>query len=915
MTGPASARLESKRLRGQTAAIRSALALCLCLWTLSPQSSGLASGLAQKRPVRGFEFSALPDLPDPIGFGGPLVGVHGEALIVAGGANFPVPLTEGGAKVWHDEVFVLVPGAKAWISSGTLPRPLAYAATATTSRGVVCVGGSDAEAVYADSFLMTWDPRAGEVKCAPLPPFPVPSAFGSAEAIGDRVFVLAGKKSKDDADLAGAAWHIDLAAPVPAWSPMAPMPGPARFKVVTAVQRGPRGIERESNLAATRLYGFSGSAVRPAGAPHGIEHFTDGYRYSPESNAWTRVADLPALVDPRGLDPEGAFAGQRWPINAGAAHGYGERSILTFSGTTGRYIFGPGGELTPPAERPFFAPRVLRYDTLNDSWTEAGPMPEGVVTTRTAYWNERIVIPSGEVKPGVRTPKVQSLAASAPGAAKEGQPMDPKLSKLDYIVLGLYLLFMVAIGAHFARRETTTEEFFLGGRRIPWWAAGLSIFGTQLSAITFMAIPATAYGTDWRRFVGQLMVLPVFVLVIAFFLPVFRRLNVTTAYEFLELRFSRTVRLCASGLFILFQLGRMGIVLFLPAIALSAVTGVDTYACIAFMGVLATVYTALGGISAVIWTDVLQVVVLIGGATVCLFVAVSGAGGLGAALDAARDADKLAVFDWRWGTSEMAGWVLIVGFFFTNLVPYATDQTVVQRYLTTRNEKEAAKSLWLNFAITVPTGLLFFGLGTALWAYFDVNPVKASLLPAQPDQLVPWFVVSELPSGVAGLLIAGILAAAMSSLDSSMNSISTAIVNDFLPGTRDHTGTGRGHRLDFVRGLTVALGVLGTLAAMFLATFEVKYLFDAFQRVIGLLGGGVAGVFVLAIFTRTTNATGALWGLAIGGALTVTVALTTDVNFLLYAGIGTAGCILAGSLISHATGGNQKDLTGLLGTE
>lgn len=557
-----------------------------------------------------------------------------------------------------------------------------------------------------------------------------------------------------------------------------------------------------------------------------------------------------------------------------------------------------------------FAPRVLRYDTVDDTWNEAGSMPVGVVTTRAVYWDGKIVIPSGEVKPGVRTPKVQGLVAPAPG---NGAVAAPRLSNLDYAVLGLYLLLMVAIGAYFARRETTTEEFFLGGRRIPWWAAGLSIFGTQLSAITFMAIPATAYGSDWRRFAGQLMVLPVFVVVIACFLPLFRRLNVTTAYEFLELRFSRSVRLCASGLFILFQLGRMGIVVFLPAIALSAVTGVDTYLCIGLMGVLATIYTALGGISAVIWTDVLQVVVLIGGAIVCLFVATAGAGGLEATIEAAKGAEKLAIFDWRWSASDMVAWVLIVGFFFTNLVPYATDQTVVQRYLTTRNEKEAAKSLWLNFAITIPTGLLFFGLGTALWAYFTVNPAKASELPTQTDQLVPWFVVAELPSGVAGLVIAGILAAAMSSLDSSMNSISTAIVNDFVPARE---GQGKHDSpMGFVRTLTVVLGALGTLAAMTLATFEIKYLFDAFQKIVGLLGGGVAGVFLLAVFTRSANAIGALTGLILGGVVTLTVALTTDVNFLLYAGIGTLSCTVVGWIVSRVTGGNQKDLSGLFGSK
>jgi SSS family transporter len=471
---------------------------------------------------------------------------------------------------------------------------------------------------------------------------------------------------------------------------------------------------------------------------------------------------------------------------------------------------------------------------------------------------------------------------------------------------------MVLVGVYFARRETSTEEFFLGGRKIPWWAAGLSIFGTQLSAITFMAIPATAYGSDWRRFAGQIMVLPIIAMVIFCFLPLFRRLNVTTAYEYLEARFSLTVRLFASSLFILFQLGRMGIVLLLPAIALSAVTGIDTYLCIALMGILATAYTTMGGISAVIWTDVLQVFVLIGGALLCLIVAVSDAGGISASIDLAQAAGKFDIFEWRWSSSDMVAWVLIVGFFFTNLVPYTTDQTVIQRYLTTSDEKQAARSLWLNLAITIPTGILFFGLGTALFVYYTGNPELKAALPEKADQLVPWFVVTHLPAGVAGLVVAGIFAAAMSSLDSSMNSIATAIVNDFVerfdaPGPRKD-------RLSLARKLTVLLGIIGTSAAMLLATYEIKYLFDFFQKVMGLFGGGLAGVFLLAVFTKKTNARGAFAGLVLGGLATIAVAFFTQINFLLYAAVGATTCVGVGYGVSLATGGNQKNLAGLTRT-
>jgi len=861
---------------------------------------GAAVGRAQEQGVSSLDFTSLPDLPDSLGFGGPLTGTHGEALIVAGGANFPTPLVDGGAKVWHDRIFVLLPGAEAWRNEQTLPRPLAYSACASTPKGVVVVGGSDVDAVYSEAFLMAWDSKAQRVVFEELPNLPTVSAFGSAEALGSVVYVLGGKSSKSEVDLAAGFWALDLDRLDEGWVKLPDHPGPARIKMVTAVQKGPGG--------ESCLFLFSGSRTTTSseGDPR-FEMFTDAYRYSPAARSWTAIASLPVLEDPREIDGEEAFVAERWPINAACAAPFGENEILTFSGSTGRYILDEQGKVRDPEVRPSFANRVLAYDVLADLWRDAGEMPLGVVTTHAQPWQGQIVIASGEVKPGIRTPRVQALLL-APEFLSE-KPLTANFRTLDYIVLGLYLALMLGVGGYFARRGTSTEDFFLAGRKIPWWAAGLSVFGTQLSAITFMAVPATAYGSDWRRFVGSVMLLPVIVLVIYCFVPLFRRLEVTTAYEYLEARFSLAVRLLSSAIFILFQLGRMGIVLLLPAIALSAVTGINTYLCIGLMGVLATAYTAMGGIAAVIWTDVLQVFVLIGGALLCLIVTVSDAGGVAAVIDTAQAAGKLHIFDWRWSTTDMVGWVLIVGFAFTNLVPYTTDQTVIQRYLTTRDEKQAAKSMWLNLAMTIPTGLLFYGLGTALWVYYMAHPAEQALLPEKVDQLVPWFVVTHLPAGVAGVVIAGIFAAAMSSLDSSMNSISAAVVNDFVV----RLGGEKSERdlLTLARWLTCFLGIVGTGAAMVLATYEIRYLFDFFQKIMGLFGGGLAGVFLMAVFSRSVNAQGALAGLVAGSAATLLIVFFTATNFLLYAAVGACTCVAVGYLVSCSTGGETRNLAGL----
>ncbi len=816
--------------------------------------------------------AGIPPLPNSVGLGGPIVGVHEQTLIVGGGANFPTPLLEGGEKVWHAQMWAMRPEGNQWREVQPLPQPLAYAACASSAHGIAVVGGSDADRVYADAFLIRWDASKQDLSYQQLPSLPQASAFGSAQIIGDVCYVLAGKSAKDDASQSGAFWSLNLANPSAGWNKLAAYPGQPQFKMATAVQQDRNGD--------SCLFMFSGSNAD-------YRAIQDAYCYSPTTNKWQLLSTPPQA------------------LNAATAIGSSDGRIYVYSGSTDADLFADG-KMLPLNQRPDFTTRIHVYDPRSDEWSVAGDLQTGVVTTTAVHWRDSVIIPSGETRPGIRTaavqvhtPEVQAPPLNTGNVATAGASY---FGALDKVVLFLYLAVMIAVGVYFSKKGKTTEDFFLAGRKIPWWAAGISIFGTQLSAITFMAIPATAYGSDWRRFVGSLMMMPVFLLVIYAFLPLFRRLNITTAYEYLEQRFSLSIRLFSAALFILFQIGRMGIVLLLPAIALSAVTGMTTQSCILMMGVLATAYTVLGGISAVIWTDVLQVIVLIGGAIGCLILAVNGAGGWESTWNIAMQDNKLHMFDWSWDPTQMVGWVLIIGFFFTNLVPYTTDQTVIQRYLTTPDEKQAARSMWLNMAITLPTGVLFFGLGTALYAYYQTHAGQMANLPAKEDQLVPWFVVNTLPDGLSGLVIAGIFAAAMSSLDSSINSITTSLVNDFVVRLRPNE-TPRNLQaptddLKLARKLTFVLGFIGTITALLLAKYEIQYLFDFFQKLIGLFGGALSGVFILAVFFPRCKAGGAMVGLLLGSSLTIWAAFFTSIHFLLYAVIGSLTCVAVGMLSS-----------------
>ncbi len=528
-------------------------------------------------PARAVPLGDLPPLPNTRGFGGAFAGVSNDAFLVAGGTNFPEAGRGEGEKTWHDGVFVLEPGGRQWRTGYKLPRRLAYGVSVTTDFGLICVGGSDEDRAYASVWLLEW--TGGAIRTTRLPDLPEARAAAAGAPLDGAVYIAGGQTCPDGQHVTRTFWRLELPKKTGGsvswdglrWEALESWPGPARARAVAVAQAG-------------GFYLMSGFDLAPGevGTPR-RRYLNDGYRYDPHSRAWRRVADAPR------------------PVAAAPAAPCGESHILVFGGHDGL-------EDHPIAERkkrrPGFRRDLLAYHTITDTWAPMGSVPVGLASTNAVAWQGKIVVPGGEVRPGAYSNQVYHV---------QPQPAQRAFGVINTVVLCLYLLALVAMGAYFSRREKSTDDFFVGGRRVPWWAAGLSIFGTQLSSIAFMAIPAKVYDTDWTYFLGVICIALIQPVIIYFYLPFFRRLNVTSAYEYLEKRFNLAVRLFGSASFILFQAGRMTIVLFLPALALSAVTGFDIRISIIAMGLLATVYTAMGGMEAVVWTDVLQVIVLIGG--------------------------------------------------------------------------------------------------------------------------------------------------------------------------------------------------------------------------------------------------------------------------------------------------------------
>jgi len=507
-----------------------------------------------------------------------------------------------------------------------------------------------------------------------------------------------------------------------------------------------------------------------------------------------------------------------------------------------------------------------------------------------------------------------AIAVPCYAAASTSEPAaSASLHALDYLALFAYLALLVCIGVYFSRRENTTDDYFLAGRRVPWWAAALSIFGTHLSAVTFMGIPAAAFKTDWVTILINLGIILVAPVTVFCFLPFYRRLNVTTIYEYLEMRFSPAIRVYGSLSSVLLQLAKMGVFLLLPALALSTVTGFNVYACILIMGLLCTTYTVLGGIEAVIWIDVLQSCVLLGGGLLCIVMIFAAEQfNFSAMMDVAVTAEtnKFHIFNMTGGIDTSVFWVVIIGGFFIQLVPFTSDQVIAQRFLTTRDEKAAARSVWAHAAIVVPASLLFFGLGTALFVYYASRPEMLPAADMANDVIVPWFIATRLPAGLAGLVIAGIFAATMSTVDSGMNSIATTLVNDVHRKLRPDADDRQ--RLRMARILTVAAGLFGTISAVLISKMDAGSLWQLILLLVGLFGSSLTGVFLLGVFTQRASARGVMIGVAASIiSLIMLRTFSIPIHGFLTAAVGVLSCVAVGYVASICLPHHDRPLKNL----
>ena len=472
------------------------------------------------------------------------------------------------------------------------------------------------------------------------------------------------------------------------------------------------------------------------------------------------------------------------------------------------------------------------------------------------------------------------------------------MNSIDATIVIAYLLAMVGVGMWFMRRNKSSDDYFRGGGHLPWWVVSLSIYATLFSSITFLSIPALTYHSDCRYFLKTLGILVLVPIVIRFYLPFFRKLNLTSAYEYLEVRFNLACRLFASAAFVLFMVARTAVVAYLPSVAIAAVTGIDVNLAIVIVTLITIVYCTIGGVEAVVWSDFVQSVILIGSTAAIYAYLVCGTdGGFAGFVAKGMEAGKFRMADLGWDWSQPVLWVALVGGLVENLASYTSDQCVVQRYMTCRDEAGAAKSIRLNGVLSFVNCFVFFTLGVALWTFYQSHADKIPTL-AKQDQIFPWFIAHELPVGFSGLVLAAVAAATMSTLSANLNSAATAVTTDFY----SRLAKGR-NPLRCGKLVTVAVGLLGGALALVLANMEIGSVYDQFLRFLGVLTGGLACLFLMGRFMPFVNGRGAFAGLVANYVVSFSLDLLPFAHkphILLYGAFGMVACLIVSPLASLA---------------
>lgn len=449
------------------------------------------------------------------------------------------------------------------------------------------------------------------------------------------------------------------------------------------------------------------------------------------------------------------------------------------------------------------------------------------------------------------------------------------MSTIDIIIFIIYLLGIILFGISFYQKERTSDDYSTGSGTLPAWVIGLSIFATFVSSISFLALPGSAFSSNWNSFVFSLSIPVAIFMAIKFFIPLYRKVGSPSAYTYLEERFGPWAKNYVASFWLLTQVMRVAVILYLLALPMYVILGWDMRIIIIITGISVMIYSILGGIKAVIWTDAIQAIILIFGAIITLAVLMfSLPEGPSQYFDVAAQYDKFSLGNFSLSLTDSTFWIVFIYGIFINLQNYGIDQNYIQRYMTARNEKEAISSAFGGGLLYIPVSLLFFMIGTGLFVYYNVYP---DLLPAEfkeagmADSVFPYFIVNGLPTGITGLLIASIFAAGMSTISTSLNSGATVILNDFYKRyTKQKVSENKSVKVLYTASAAICL--LGVLISFLI--IRVESALDIWWNLAGIFSGGMLGLFLLGFFSQKVSNLPAMIGVGIGLLIIIWMSLS-----------------------------------------
>jgi len=794
-------------------------------------SHGLAAPAGAEPPTQPLKIAEAA-LP------GPPFQTSGGFLVTFGGT-----LVASGSSESNQTLWMLPEGGKEWANTG-IEVP-AYAAVARWGEKWIVSGGLRDGTPVAGVRVLSLE--AGELKSRELPALPQARAGAGAAVILNTLHVFGGAAALEPFEPSGDLFLLDLAAPAPAWRTGPAFPG------------SPRAF-----FASTEQYGmlcvFGG--VDAARAP-----LSETWVFRPKplegtsASGWRRMTDTPG------------------PTVRAAALPVGQAQVILIGGDHSPEAGGLLAESTPGQD----GGRPLLFHTLTDAWCGLDAVP-GVEFPLAAKVGTRFLI-LGNRADGTGTALELELQRTV-----------RNLAWPDYLVIVAYFSFIMGIGWYFSRKQESSAEFSLGNRKVVWWAAGISMFATGASAISFMAVPALAFATNLVWLFPLLAMIPGYFVTAHLIYPMLRRMEITSTYEYLERRFNRALRIIASLQCIIFQtFARAAVVLVLPSLAISSMTGMNVYLSVLIMGVVTTIYTAIGGFDAVIWTEVFQGVLKFFAPLVMIIVAITALpAGFSEFMKIGNEYSK---FDFAIVTTDLtlpAFWILMLGTFLTITVSSAGDQPIIQRVFSAPMKE--VRRVNMTFTVCgILIGVISNLVGLAIFAYFRTHPEKFDP-GASNDQIVPMFVSQAMPVGMAGVVVAAIFASAMATVASAMNSVATIFTEDFYLKLR-LKATDR-ERLFTLKATSYVVGVIGTIMALLLAAQDLKSMMVVWNQMVALVGGGIVGVYSLGMFSKRANGFGAVCGAVVSVLVTLAVKLYTPLHWGTYIPIAIFSCIGAGYLFS-----------------